>query len=115
MICPTNQEGFSARSSDQLLHGALVSCCTLYLNCIMLYCRDNTADCAYTSKSVISHTFNTGYFFLNYSGNPGARGSTNLACTGLTSQFGRDTVCYREYGRRQPQQQMLAHIYRLGT
>ena len=26
--------------------------------------------------------------------------STNLACTGLTSQFGRDTVCYREYGRR---------------
>ena len=37
----------------------------------MLYCRDNTADCAYTSKRVISHTFNTGYFPLNYSGNPG--------------------------------------------
>ena len=37
--------------------------------------------------------------------------STNLACTGLTSQFGRDTVCYREYGRRQTQWQMLAHIY----
>ena len=36
---------------------------------------------------------------------------TNLACTGLTSQFGRDTGCYREYGRRRTQWQMLANIY----
>ena len=26
--------------------------------------------------------------------------STDEACSGLTAQFGRDTVCYTEYGRR---------------
>ena len=37
--------------------------------------------------------------------------STNLACTGLTSQFGRDTVCYREYGRRRQNWKDLTYIY----
>ena len=37
--------------------------------------------------------------------------STNLACTGLTSQFGRDTMYYREYDRRHCYAQMPKFIY----
>ena len=38
--------------------------------------------------------------------------STDEACSGLTAQFGRDTVRFTEYGRRHPPQPIHAYVYR---
>ena len=35
--------------------------------------------------------------------------STDEACSGLTAQFGRDTVCYTEYGRRHLHSEISAY------
>ena len=37
--------------------------------------------------------------------------STDRACSGLTAQFGRDTVLFTEYGRRRVQQALRQYIY----
>ena len=38
--------------------------------------------------------------------------STDEACSGLTAQFGRDTVCYTEYGRRHYPSEFVGFIFR---
>jgi hypothetical protein len=37
--------------------------------------------------------------------------STDRACSGLTAQFGRDTVLFTEYGRRRVQKEITRIIY----
>ena len=37
--------------------------------------------------------------------------STDEACSGLTAQFGRDTVRLTEYGRRHSQRQSSQYLY----
>ena len=39
--------------------------------------------------------------------------STDEACSGLTAQFGRDTVCYTEYGRRHLRCESEGNFYSL--
>ena len=39
--------------------------------------------------------------------------STDRACSGLTAQFGRDTVRFTEYGRRRVQQQYRRYMKQL--
>jgi myosin-crossreactive antigen len=36
--------------------------------------------------------------------------STDRACSGLTAQFGRDTVLFTEYGRRRVQEEMTEYM-----
>ena len=41
--------------------------------------------------------------------------STDEACSGLTAQFGRDTVRFTEYGRRQTHRLFILYLYSCST